>query len=378
MAKTMKLKSIKISGYKSYGDRPKAEINFKDINVIIGANGAGKSNLISFFDMVAFMTTGAFQEYVGKQGQAQSLLYFGAKVTDAIYAEIVFESDEDIDTYEFKLIYALNDKLVFGGEKLTWQVKSRYTAPKELAFPAGNLESVLSDEEQKDMTVTVIRNIMNNCRVFHFNDTSNSAKMRQPAYIDDNGYLRADAGNLAAFLYRLKEDTEFVKYYKLILKYSQAALPQLEDLVLVPDFRNKNYIKLNWKMKNSDELFGPHQLSDGSLRFIALATVLLQPPETRPSVIILDEPEIGLHPHAISLLANMVKAVGSDKQIILSTQSSSLLDEFGCNDIIVAEFDRKINSSTLMRVSEELLKDWLNEYTLADLWSKNIIGGLPL
>ncbi len=373
----MKLKSIQISGYKSYGDRPKTKIDFKDINVIIGANGAGKSNLISFFDMVAFMTTGAFQEYVGKQGQAQSLLYFGAKVTDSIQAKIVFENDDNIDTYEFKLIYALNDKLVFAGEKLSWHAKSKST-PRELVFPAGNLESVLSDKEQKDMMVTIIRNIMNNCRVFHFNDTSSSARMRQQGYIDDNGYLKADAGNLAAFLYRLKEDKKLNKYYELILKYSKAALPQLDDLVLVPDFRNENNIKLNWKTQNSDELFGPHQLSDGSLRFIALATVLLQPPETRPSVIILDEPEIGLHPHAVSLLAKMIKSVGSEKQIIISTQSSSLLDEFGCDDVIIAEFDRNRNSSTLKRVSEESLKDWLVDYTLSDLWSKNIIGGLPL
>ena len=378
MAKAMKLKSIKISGYKSYGNNIKTKIDFKDINVIIGANGAGKSNLISFFDMLSFMTTGAFQRYVGIQGQAQSLLYFGAKETDTIYAEIVFESDENMDTYEFKLIYALNDKLVFGGEKLTWQAKNKHLTPKELIFSAGNLESILSDEEQKDMMVTVIRNIMHNCRVFHFNDTSNSAKMRQGTYIDDNGYLRADAGNLAAFLYRLKSTIEFDKYYRLILKYSQAALPQLKDFVLVPDSMNKNYVKLNWQTQNSDELFGPHQLSDGSLRFIALATVLLQPPETSPSVIILDEPEIGLHPHAVSLLANMIKSVGSEKQIILSTQSSNLLDEFSWDDVIVAEFDRNRDSSTLKRLSENLLKNWLNDYTLAELWDKNVIGGLPL
>lgn len=377
MAKTMKLKSIEFSGYKSYGNRPKTKIEFKDINVIIGANGSGKSNLISFFDMMSFMMTGAFQDYVAKQ-DAQSLLYFGSKVTETIYAEIVFENDENIDIYEFKLLYSLSGKLVFGGEKLTWQAKNKHKKPKELIFKAGDLESVLSNKEQKEMMVTVIRTIFSNCKVFHFNDTSYSARMRQQTYINDNAYLKADAGNLAAFLYRLKEDKDFFKYYKLILKYVQEALPQLQDFVLVPDFRNNNNIKLNWKTRNSDELFGPHQLSDGSLRFIALATVLLQPPETRPAVIILDEPEIGLHPHAVSLLANMIKTVGTDKQIIISTQSSSLLDEFECDNIIVAEFDHKNNTSTLKRVSEELLRDWLSDYTLSDLWNKNIIGGLPL
>lgn len=378
MSATMKLKSIKFSGFKSYGNDPKTLIDFNDVNVIIGANGSGKSNLISFFDMLSFMTTGAFQDYIGKQGQAGSILYFGTKVTDTINAEITFENSENSDTYEFKLVYALNEKLVFGGEKLIWHAKNRYNTPKTMAFPAGNLESILSDHTQDDTTVTTIRNILHDCRAFHFNDTSETSRMRQSGYIDDNGYLRSDAGNIAAFLYRLKSSPEFRQYYDLILKYSQAALPQLKDFILEPDFRNRNNVKLNWITRNSDELFGPHQLSDGSLRFIALATALLQPEETSPSVIILDEPEIGLHPHAISLLADMIKSANSGKQVILTTQSTTLLDNFECNDVIVAEFDQNKKSSTLKRLSDKSLADWLNNYTLSELWEKNIIGGLPL
>lgn len=378
MPTTMKLKSIKFSGFKSYGNDPKTVIDFNDVNVIIGANGSGKSNVISFFDMLSFMTTGAFQDYIGKQGQAGSILYFGPKVTDTIHAEIAFENSENSDTYEFKLVYALNEKLVFGGEKLTWHAKNRYNTPQTMTFPAGTLESILSDHTQNDTTVTTIRNILHDCRVFHFNDTSGTSRMRQSGYIDDNGYLRSDAGNLAAFLYRLKSSPEFRQYYDLILKYSQAALPQLMDFVLEPDYRNRNNVKLNWTTRNSDELFGPHQLSDGSLRFIALATALLQPVETSPSVIILDEPEIGLHPHAISLLSDMIKSVNSGKQVILTTQSTTLLDNFDCNDVIVAEFDQNKKSSTLKRLSKESLADWLSNYTLSELWEKNIIGGLPL
>ena len=86
-------------------------------------------------------------------------------------------------------------------------------------------------------------------------------------------------------------------------------MPQFNDFVLNPSARNDNYIMLNWIENDSDYLFGPHQISDGSLRFMALATLLLQPPTTIPSVMILDEPELGLHPSAISLLAGMHRIV---------------------------------------------------------------------
>lgn len=375
--KRMKLKTLEISGFKSYANE-KNTIDFHDINVIIGANGAGKSNFISFIDMLGYMMTKGLEEYIGIQGQADSFLYFGSKRTESIKAKLTFENSSKIDTYEFKLFYASNDKFIFGGEEITFEDLLNHRPPQRINFGAGHKESCLSVEAKKDKTVSVVYSILKNCRVFHFNDTSASAKVRQAGYIDDSHYLRSDAGNLAAFLYSLKNKEDYYPYYKRIIKYISATLPQFEDFVLESSSLNRNYIKLNWKVKNSDELFGSHQLSDGSLRFIALTTLLLQPSQLSPKIVILDEPEIGLHPHAISLLAEMAKIASADKQIIITTQSPLLLNEFSYEDVIVAEYDKNENRSSLKRLPVNKLGDWLDRYSLGELWEKNVLGGLPL
>lgn len=119
-------------------------------------------------------------------------------------------------------------------------------------------------------------------------------------------------------------------------------------------------------------------MSDGALRFICLTTLLLQPPELQPATIIIDEPELGLHPYAITLLADMIKQVAAAKQVIISTESPDLLDEFAADDVVVAGIaaDKDGNgSSVLRRLDEKELRVWLEDYSLGDLWRRNILGG---
>jgi predicted ATPase len=145
---------------------------------------------------------------------------------------------------------------------------------------------------------------------------------------------------------------------------------------LRPDPLNEETIRLAWKHKNSDQYFSASSLSDGTLRFIALATLLLQPEGYRPSVILVDEPELGLHPHAITLLASLVKQVSAETQVILSTQSSLLLDHFLPEDVLIA--DRVDGKTEFTRLNPEGLETWLGEYSLGQLWEKNELGGRPV
>jgi predicted ATPase len=373
------LKSLYLSGYKSYSSKKPQSIEFGKTNVIIGANGAGKSNLVSFFDFLSYIMTGGLQEYVS-YNTPQYLLYYGPKVTESITARIVIANENKENNYEFKLIYTLNNRLIFAGEKLAYLNKNNPSnLPSIIDYGAGHQESVFSDKKSEDLTKRVFGTILSRgLRVYHFNDTSQSAKVRIGGYVEDCKYLRDDAGNLAAFLYRLKTTEKYLPYYNRILDFIHAIFPQLSDFVLEPSYIINNNIRLNWKTNNSDELFGPHQLSDGSIRFISLATALLQPLELSPGVLILDEPEIGLHPHAIALLANMIRLANKDRQIILATQSPGLLDTFQIDDVIIAEYDSFENTSLLRRdLSEKDYRDWLDRYTLSQLWEKNIIGGLP-
>lgn len=278
----LKLTNIHLNGFKSI-DSEGQDIPLGDITILLGANGAGKSNLLSFFKMLNYMTTGALQVYIGKSGFADSLLYYGSKKTSRLQADITFTSLTDRDNYRFTLSHASSDTLIFTDETIVWQDIDNPT-PYTIQLDPGAKESGLDKfyKEKNSKTAKAILELLKRCRVFQFHDTSSEAKIRNSGYINDDGYLRSDGGNLAAFLYSMKQQEEGEKYYQRILRYIRMALPQFQDFVLEPSRRNENYILLNWKEKDSEYLFGPHQISDGSLRFMALATLLLQPPKTLP------------------------------------------------------------------------------------------------
>ncbi len=372
-----KLSKLFIKGFKSI-DKDGQTIRFGDITVLLGANGAGKSNLISFFRMLNFMTTGALQKFVGGQGYADSILYFGSNHTPRMEAELVFNVGQyDRDTYQFTLSQASGDILMFNEEFITWSDKLHPT-PVKIALGAGHKESLLyEDSKSGGDTSSFIYNLLRGCQVFQFHDTSSTAKIRNQGYIGDNGFLRSNAGNLAAFLYALKNKTEWEKYYNRIVHHIQLIMPQFENFILKPSPLNMEYMKLDWQEKDSEYRFGPHQLSDGTLRFMALATLLLQPEELLPKLIVLDEPELGLHPAAVSTFSGMVRMAAIHSQVLLATQSTRLVDEFSADEIVVVERDSEKKSSVFKRLESSSLVEWLERYSLSELWEKNIIGGRP-
>ena len=370
------LKRLSLAGYRSYdNDFEKNTIDFQKLNIIIGANGAGKSNLVSFLEMISYMMTRGLRSYVSRQGGGNSLMYFGPKNTDQIRGELLLEDQPGgkTDRYSFALELSAANQLFFAEEKMEYQ-DQRYSAPYVQDFGVGHFEAGAADSG--DVTVRTLRGCLERLKIFHFNDTSISSRIRSNTNTADGGYLRADGGNLAGFLHRLKKNEAEYAYYQRIVRYIRMILPQFYDFALEPD--ENGYISLNWVQNGAEEVFGPHQLSDGALRFIALTTLLLQPSASAPMTIILDEPEIGLHPYAISVLAREIRMANQTSQIIVSTQSPLLLNYFTCDDIITAEYDPERQASVLRRHTSDELKEWLNDYSLGELWEKNVLGGLPV
>jgi len=376
----LRLKSITISGFKSF-DNEEHCIEFGDITALIGANGSGKSNLVSFFKLMSYMMTSALQQYIGEQGGASSLLNFGPKKTPVLSAKFVFENEEIYDDYEFSLAHAVHDSLIFTHEINSYHKKKLYDTPKKWTLRPGTKESGLALEvlKHKDFEPSeLICKLLRNCNVYQFHDTSSTAKIRNKGYINQNEYLYHDGGNLAAFLYGLKENEKNKQYYEKIVRHIKHVFPPFGDFNLMPDKRNENYIMLDWFMQNDLSYhLGAHQLSDGTLRFMALAALLLQPPQNLPRVIVIDEPELGLHPEAIVELAGMVKTASQHVQVILATQSPVLLDEFLPEQVTVIERDPQTKSSIFKKKNAGELRDWLEEYTLSEMWDKNILGGRP-
>lgn len=366
------LKRIEISGFKSISAQNPQSLELNEINVIIGANGSGKSNLISFFKMLNYMMTGSLQYFVGENGSANNLLYLGAKRTPFLYAKLDFEKGDLTDTYEFSLVKTVQDSLIFAEENIFW-------FGKKYPLAGGQKESYLTSDSINHKSESIVKVILSKCRTFQFHDTSSTSHIRANCSIMNNRFLMSDAGNIAAVLYLIKNKKDYQPYYKRIVQYVRRILPQFDDFILEPMALNQSYIRMNWKrVGEPDYVFGPEQLSDGSIRFIALATLFLQPPELLPNVIIIDEPELGLHPQAIDALASMIRLASRYSQIILATQSPRIVDNFEPENIIVAENDKVSGSSLFSRLDNEKLKDWLEEYSLSQLWEKNLLGGLPL
>jgi len=360
------LDKLHVQGFKSIRDQ---EIELRALNVLIGANGSGKSNLLEVFHLLNRIVDGRLQLYVGKAGGADALLHFGRDATQEIRIRVT------AGTYEYacQLVSTAKDTLVFQSEAA--RVDGEWTPQILDSFSSGQRESSYVHPPVTDAfehhVSDVTKSLFSSFLMYHFRDTSDSAKVKMTGDIEDNHALHTDAGNLAAFLYRLQETDR--PNYDSIVGTVRLAAPFFDDFVLRPSALNPNKIILQWRDKGSDMEFFASALSDGTLRFICLAALLLQP--DLPSLVILDEPELGLHPYAINLLADLLYAAATRTQVIVSTQSVTLVNQLGPEDILVA--DRKGDESVFRHFTEAEITSWLDDYSLGELWEKNVLGGRP-
>ena len=355
------LKRLTIHGFKSI--RTLEDFELRDLNVLIGANGAGKSNFIALFQMLARLMNRSLRLFVREQDGPDALLFGGRKRTKKLKAQFVF----DRNGYEFSLAPA-GDGLVFADEATLFfgdWANSRHSLGSN-----GQEEAGLPDAD--DRFATYVRPAVAGWRVYHFHDTSPSAAVRHGQPVRDDARLKPDASNLAPFLRRLRERHSAA--YRRIVDTVRLAAPFFGDFVYrrSPD----EAIDLEWSESGDpDTVLGPRQLSDGTLRFICLATLLLQPSQLRPKTLLIDEPELGLHPYAVSLLGALLQQASEVHQVIVSTQSVDLISELQPKDIVVVS--RRDGESVFERPDPDRLRDWLEDYALGDLWKMNILGGRP-
>jgi predicted ATPase len=368
------LQKIVLRGFKSIRD---ATLDLRPLNILIGANGAGKSNLILFFKMLNEMMGGRLQQFIATSGRAQSLLHFGPKVTPQIEAELEFVNNKEVCIFQLGLSYSADDNVLSPMETFI-SGTSESSNPKHAMLVIGRHSEAAVRNTAKNINaeqITAFRSLLNNLRVYHFHDTSPTSPLRQYCYVDNNRTLKPDAGNIAAVLYRLKRQNGGAAYNR-IVKTIRTIAPFFDDFDLTPSVDNNGRdIRLNWRHVGSPDVFGPHQLSDGTLRAMCLITLLLQPEMELPGLIVVDEPELGLHPYALNVIASLFKKASHHAQVLVSTQSSSLLDNFEPEDIVVA--DRTGNESTFRRLNAADLQTWLEEYSLGEIWEKNVIQRGP-
>ncbi len=358
------LERIEVKGFKSIREM---DLELSELNILIGANGSGKSNFLSVFRLLEQIAGYEFPGFVARSGGAKALLYFGPKTTSEMLIRLHFDGYG----YESRLQPTVEDTLIFADESC-WRDDPKNKVSLEGLSPSLHTESWLHDHTRQygGEVVTQVLNRLKR-RVYHFHDTGDHAGVRLTSPINDNAVLKPDASNLAAMLYLFREKHPHT--YDNIVRAIRLAAPFFNDFTLRPDPLNPDQIRLEWQEKGSDAYFSASSLSDGTLRFMCLATLLMQPEP--PSLVLIDEPELGLHPYAIVLLADMLRQVAAQTQVIVSTQSVSLVNQFEPEAIVVV--DREGESSVFKRLGEKDIEGWLDEYGLGDLWEKNVIGGSP-
>lgn len=348
---------IEINGYKSI---KKARIDLASINILIGANGSGKSNFISFFDFLNRLYSRQLNEYIALKGGDNKILHKGKKTTDTILFKMEFDKGQS--GYSATL-QSGTAGLVFLEENL---------------IDKGNARNISRSGTEANIKATdnfrakVVTQYLTGFKKYHFHNTGGNAPFSKYGNIDnDIYYFYEDGMNLAAFMYRIQDTDK--KVYNRIIKNIQSIAPYFSDFYYAPD--KENNIRLQWTDKFSGVILGANDLSDGTLRFMALSVLFLQP--VLPSIIIIDEPELGLHPTAITKLAGMIRSAAErDCQVIIATQSTDLISHFLPEDIITV--DQKNGETVFSRLSSKKLHQWLEDYTIDDLWKRNIItGGQP-
>ena len=372
-----KLDRFTVRGFKSI--RALDDFALRGLNVLIGPNGAGKSNFLNVFEMLQQLSTKRLQLFTKGEGGPDALLFGGRRRTPSLSVTLSFDGGR----YQYRFsLEPVASVVAFASEWLLPGVAAFLTDTAPGTMPTvdggttwrgGHEEARLAEIGRGEFASCVLPD-MQRWRVFHFQDMSRVAQIRLSSAVRDDLHLKPDAGNLAPFIRRLRID--YPEHYRRIVETVRLAAPFFGDFVHRQHKDADEQIELEWcQADEPDSVLGPFQLSDGTLRFICLATLLLQPPDFQPGLILIDEPELGLHPAALTLLAEMLQHASDERQVIVSTQSADLVSELGPEDIVVV--DRKDNASAFTRLEGDRLSGWLEDYALGELWKMNVLGGRP-
>lgn len=371
-----RLESVSVRGFRSLADVELSDLG--DVTVLIGANGSGKSNVVRFFEMLSWMLRSQkLEQFVALQGGADDQLFMGNKATPRLEADIRLAAPGGVNEYSFALSYGAPDRFVFTEERLRFSRGDIEGDAPWQSLGSGHTEARIHSAAQgrsadvNETTARVIRRLLQDCGTFQFHDTSAGSSMKRRWDVSDNRGLRSDGGNLPAVLMRLQDD--YPDCFEWVQQNIRRVLRGFDSFVLEEDH---GHVLLRWRGTGSDKTFGAHLTSDGSLRFFALVTLLNLPPEMLPSVALIDEPELGLHPAAVTLVGSMIDSLASQCQVIVATQSPQLVNCFSLEDIVVMEL--RDSSTVACRKSRDGYERWLDEdYTTGDLWQMNLLGGRP-
>ena len=367
----VQIECVTIKGFKSIEHLSAFEP--RPINVFIGQNGAGKSNFISFFKFLSNMIsgTGNLAVYTGMHGGASAFLFDGPDTTTQLSGQISLRTPAGLNEYKFRLAHASADTFIYTEEQFRYTSQKIHTTQAWYDLGAGHRESALITAEATGLTQGTVKKLLQQLSTYQFHNTTfNSPIRNNKSAVENNWFLEEDGRNLSSVLLELSLNQSAI--YQKIIQIIQQVIPFFDDFVLTNEY-GKTYLR--WKERGSDVTFVATQASDGMLRAMALITLLCLPPGRLPGVLFLDEPELGLHPSAVSIVCELIQGASEYCQVFVATQDADMLNEFEPDDIVVVA--REGRKSVFNQLSATGLDEWIGEYSLSDLWHQNIIGGKP-
>jgi len=326
------LQHFGVTGFRSLRQ---AEVELGAMNVLVGANGSGKSNLILALRLLRAWAAGGAEAFVTTNGGPDALLHGGHRLSP-------------------ELALSMTTAGGFSGT-----LRARAEGSRGLRF------STEPAEWPED-----VRHALADIHIFHFKDLLPRRKAVLEAPLAQDTRLRTGGDNLGPCLRWLHDQQPGA--YRRLVETIRLVAPFFDDFQF--EERGPN-LRLRWREAGLDLVHGPEALSDGTIRFIGLATLLLQPADRLPPLILLDEPELGLHPWAVQILAELIAGAAAHTQVLLSTQSVTLLNAFRLEDAIIVE--RNGSGSVLRRPDPATLAAWSDESSLGELWERNLLGGTP-
>ena len=365
-----RIESIHVKGFRSLAD-VKLD-NIPNPMVLLGANGTGKSNVLRFFEMLRETYQHGLTRFVLRRGGADDQLFGGQRETTRIHACVRFRTSPGVNDLSFSLSCNDGDRLAIENEEFRFEPddgRGGYSyGPHDAGFESVFCKIVPSPGGHPRAKAAI--GFLRDCALYQFHDTSRDAPIKKRWDVEDSHRLLEHGGNLGPILLRLRE--HHPTKYGLICRRIRLVLPEFDDFQLEEEYGKTI---LRWRGKNTDKTLGAHLTSDGSLRVFCLLTLLSLPDEVLPRIILLDEPELGLHPFATSLISSMVKSLSRRCQVIVATQSPHFVDAFGLDEIVVLEM--RDGKTEAKRFKEEDFSQWLDDHTSGQLWWSNLLGGYP-
>jgi predicted ATPase len=390
------LQSIKLSGFLSFPPDSPA-IDLTPLNVLIGPNGSGKSNLIEAVELLHAAPT-AFAAAIRDGGGVQEWLWKGSKGSEPATIETVVEGRKPVPDLRYRLMFAASGQRTEVIDEAVEETAKRSEREKDVFFyyrfqhgrpvlsvrnvsggyASRNLkreelvpdESVLSQRKGSDVypEITWLGHQFAKIQTFREWSFGRYVALRQPQPADlPTDLLLADSRNLGLLLNELEHTDASAEFNRLLTRF----LPR--------------YQRFSTRIQGGTVQFYLHEsglkapvpatrLSDGTIRFMAILALLLSP--APPPLICIEEPELGLHPDAVALLADLLVAAATRTQLIVTTHSDILVSGLTehARSILVCEYR---GGTQVERVDPDTLTHWLKKYRLGEIWRIGELGGNP-